>query len=124
MLGARWGMGILRTYEMLWNFRTSVADPNPKPCVGKSPHVLEYPTCNRLHSAQCRDTKKQRANSEEATAALHLSAWLRVSHPDTLNSEPLSLRVQVPKNHMLNQNLYYDYYYPKPKYLIIGYLGP
>ena len=35
-----------------------------------------------------------------------------------------SLRVQVPNNHILTQNLYYNYYYPKPKYLIIGYLDP
>ena len=36
----------------------------------------------------------------------------------------LSLRVQVPNNHILTQNLYYNHYYPKPKYLIIGYLDP
>ena len=35
-----------------------------------------------------------------------------------------TLRVQVPNNHILTQNLYYNYYYPKPKYLIIGYLDP
>ena len=34
------------------------------------------------------------------------------------------LRVQVPNNHILTQNLYYNYYYPKPKYLIIGYMDP
>ena len=33
-------------------------------------------------------------------------------------------RVQVPNNHILAQNLYYNYYYPKLKYLIIGYLDP
>ena len=37
---------------------------------------------------------------------------------------PQTLRVQVPNNHVLTQNLYYNYYYPKPKYLIIGYLDP
>ena len=36
----------------------------------------------------------------------------------------LSLRVQVPNNHILTQNLYYNYYYPKPKYPIIGYMDP
>ena len=36
----------------------------------------------------------------------------------------LSLRVQVPNNHILTQNLYYNYYYPNPKYLIIGYMDP
>ena len=35
-----------------------------------------------------------------------------------------TLRVQVPNNHVLTQNLYYNSYYPKPKYLIIGYLDP
>ena len=34
------------------------------------------------------------------------------------------LRVQVPNNYILTQNLYYNYYYSKPKYLIIGYLDP
>ena len=38
----------------------------------------------------------------------------------------VTLRVQVPKNHILTQDLYcnYNYYYPNPKYLIIGYLHP
>ena len=35
-----------------------------------------------------------------------------------------ALRVQVPNNHIFTQNLYYNYYYPRPKYLIIGYLDP
>ena len=35
-----------------------------------------------------------------------------------------ALRVQVPNNHIPTPNLYYSYYYPKPKYLIIGYLDP
>ena len=35
-----------------------------------------------------------------------------------------TLRVQVLNNHILTQNLYYSYYYPKPKYLILGYLDP
>ena len=34
------------------------------------------------------------------------------------------LRLQVPNNHILTQNLYYSYYSPKPKYPIIGYLDP
>ena len=36
----------------------------------------------------------------------------------------LTLRVQVLNIHILTQNLYYDYYYPNPKYLIIGYMDP
>ena len=30
------------------------------------------------------------------------------------------LRVKVPNNHILTPNLYYNYYYPKPKYLLLG----
>ena len=30
----------------------------------------------------------------------------------------------MPNNHIPTQNLYYNYYYPKPKYLIIGYMEP
>ena len=36
----------------------------------------------------------------------------------------VTLRVQVPNNQILTQNLYYNYYYPKPKYLIIEYMDP
>ena len=36
----------------------------------------------------------------------------------------ITLRVQVPNNHILTQDPYYNYYYPKPKYLIIGYMDP
>ena len=35
-----------------------------------------------------------------------------------------TLRVQVPNNHTLTQNLYYNYYYPNPKYLIIRCMDP
>ena len=35
-----------------------------------------------------------------------------------------TLRVQAPNNHILTQNLYQSYYYPDPKYLIIGYMDP
>ena len=34
----------------------------------------------------------------------------------------IALRVQVPNNHIRTQNLYCNYYYPDPKYLIIGYM--
>ena len=44
---------------------------------------------------------------------------------ETLNLEnPNPQRVQVPNNHIRTQNLYYNYYCPKPKYLIVGYLDP
>ena len=37
----------------------------------------------------------------------------------------ISLRVQVPNNHiMLTPNLYSNYYYPNPEYLLIGYMDP
>ena len=40
-------------------------------------------------------------------------------------SKLLTLRVQVPNNHILTSNLYYNYYYNNPnKYLISGYLDP
>ena len=29
-----------------------------------------------------------------------------------------------PNSHILPHNMYYNYYYPKPKYLTIGYLDP
>ena len=35
-----------------------------------------------------------------------------------------SLRVQVPNNQILTQNLYYNYYYQSPKYPVIGYMDP
>ena len=38
--------------------------------------------------------------------------------------QPKPLRVQVPNNHILTQKLYYNYYYPRLKCLIIGYLDP
>ena len=40
------------------------------------------------------------------------------------NPSAFPLRVQVPNNHVLTQNLYYNYYYPQPQYLIIGYFDP
>ena len=36
----------------------------------------------------------------------------------------LSLRVHVPENHILTPSLYYNYYYLKPKYLLVGYMDP
>ena len=42
-------------------------------------------------------------------------------HPANL---PLAVRVQVLNTHVLTQTLYYNYYYPNPRYLIIRYLDP
>ena len=36
----------------------------------------------------------------------------------------VTVRVQVPNNHIPTQNQYYKYYYPESKYLIIGYMDP
>ena len=47
----------------------------------------------------------------------------RVKH-GLLQAAVEALRVQVPNNHILTQNLCYNYYYPKPKYQIIGSLDP
>ena len=46
----------------------------------------------------------------------------RIEHG--LEERPKPLRVQVPYNHILTRNLYYNYYSPKRKYLIIGYMDP
>ena len=35
-----------------------------------------------------------------------------------------TIRIQVPGNYILTQNLYYDYYYPNPKKLILGDMDP
>ena len=35
-----------------------------------------------------------------------------------------TLRVQVPNTHIPTQKLYYNYYSPNPKYLVIGYMDP
>ena len=42
----------------------------------------------------------------------------------SLSVSPKALRVQVPNNHILTQNLYYNYYYQYDKYLTIGYMDP
>ena len=44
--------------------------------------------------------------------------------PKSTKVGEMTLRVQVPNNHILTQNLYQDYYSPKPKYLTIGCLDP
>ena len=53
---------------------------------------------------------------------LRFACKLRKQHEDMQKTLLLSLRVYVPNTHILTQNLYYTYYYPKPKYLIIGYM--
>ena len=38
--------------------------------------------------------------------------------------QDLTLRVQVPNNHILTQNLFYNHYYQNPEYQIVGYMDP
>ena len=53
----------------------------------------------------------------------HDSSWCEnSSYP--LTTARITLMVQVPNHYILTQNLYYNHYYPKSKYLIIGYLDP
>ena len=40
------------------------------------------------------------------------------------NGPIITLRVQVPNNHIFSHNIELLNYYPKPKYLIIGSFGP
>ena len=42
----------------------------------------------------------------------------------TIQTPITTLKVQVPNNHIHAQNMHYNYYFPKPKYLIIEYLDP
>ena len=70
----------------------------------------------------CHDLVKRLARGssimkQQAQTAAEVLKTLLVIH-----SSP---RVQVPNNHALTQNLYYyNYYYPDPRYLIIGYMDP
>ena len=48
----------------------------------------------------------------------------RADEADANGLPQLPFRVQVFNNDILTQNLEYSYYYPKPKYLIIGYMDP
>ena len=73
--------------------------------------------CLKLKTLLCENLKAERTESS------------RPKRPDSVGVESLlvcfsTLRVQVPYNHILAQNLYYKYYYPKLKYLIIGYMDP
>ena len=48
--------------------------------------------------------------------------YLRGTIPRCTPLKALTLRVQVPNNHIHTQNLRYNSYSPKPKYPMIGYL--
>ena len=63
---------------------------------------------------------------EDSTGGGGFSKVVRRGHCNSHTRYPnnLTLRVQVPNNHICTQNLYYNSYYVKPKYLIIGYMDP
>ena len=63
-------------------------------------------------------------NHNRPKKELHWSPWVKQPVGFRAEAGEVTLRVQVPNNHILPQNLYYNYYYPKPKYLIIGYMDP
>ena len=70
-----------------------------------------------------RDGATQNLSSEPHTP--NHWPWLKPCRLSlTFGGRRLTLRVQVPNGHILSQNLCYNYYYPKPKYLICGYLDP
>ena len=54
-----------------------------------------------------------------ATSANCRACWFKI-----FAASCQAQRVQVPNNHMHAQNHDYNYYYPNPKYLIIGYMDP
>ena len=51
-------------------------------------------------------------------------AWNTRRGPNKEYWPLVTLRVQVPNNHILTQILYYNCYYPNPKYLVIGHMDP
>ena len=66
--------------------------------------------------------------SQKTSLALDSKSQERSSLPQRQSTQspevPKALRVQVPNRHILIQNLYCNYYSPKPKHLIFGYLDP
>ena len=53
-----------------------------------------------------------------------VSRFLVFNMVQNTSNKPDFKLVQVPNIYILTQNLYYNYYYPKPKYPIFGYLDP
>ena len=61
----------------------------------------------------------------ESPSALHRQQHsTRHSQDGRFSKVTLAPRVQVPNHPLLTQNLYYNYVYPKPTYLILGYMDP
>ena len=106
---------------------------NPKPLY---PHTLDPEPLNLEHSGTVcmRSRDPFLLQSGALSLFCHMSycqyfdfyeEWtIKSGHRDPLSSNFKTLRVQVPNNHILTQHLYYNYYYPKPKYIIIGYMDP
>ena len=67
---------------------------------------------------------RSQGNCAMLSTARILTAGSRTFRHQTFWDSRTNLRVQVPNIHIPTQNLYYNYYYPNPKYLIIGYLDP
>ena len=69
-----------------------------------------------------------REAAAKSAAGILRAAAPELSGPIALGCKRLclqvTLRVQVPNNHILTQNLYYNYYYPNLKYPNIGYMDP
>ena len=80
---------------------------------------------SHVGSTHCSDTSHKQHLKEDFNPHV-----LRGTRPGatriakTFKYQAPALRVQVPNNHILAQNLYYNCYYPKAEYLIIGYMDP
>ena len=71
------------------------------------------------------DLRNASAQMFQATYLQHFKTGCAVTpRRSGARGHRVTLRVQVPNNHILTQNLYYNYYYPNPKYLNIGYMDP
>ena len=81
---------------------------------------MYYGTIESRHMGTSQKKKTLHDPPQYGTPVIGLQSPLG---PDKVLQD-LSLRVQVHNNHILAQDLYYNNYYPKPKYLIIGYMDP
>ena len=71
-------------------------------------------------AVSCEPQNSESSSWKKDGSEMHVCLAVAYRSRDT----SIPLRVQVPNNHILTQNLYYNYYYPNPKYLIIGYMDP
>ena len=95
--------------------RAGIEKPETKTCI-----VTDRSTSERFHKRRLYwALQTQRVAEKKPTLGQTPNSGSR-----RLLLAEIPLRVQVPNNHTLIQNLYYEYYYPNPKYLIIGYMDP